>query len=227
MSILVVCPGCRKSFQVNDKFAGKTGPCPQCKTKIKVPEKTQEVQVHAPEEFATGGRSTTGKLVTKPVARAQVKLEPMMAATAGAGIVGLLVITWAAGKIGLAQNIVPCGLGLLLISPLLSFAGYTFLRDDELEPYRGRELWLRLAACSVAYSVLWGIFAFMRNSGLLTEDLFSWMVFAPPVFLLGTGAAWAALDLEFGNAFMHYTFYIFVTIVLRWVADLGWIWNPA
>ena len=68
MSIIVVCPGCRKSFKVSDKFAGKSGPCPNCKRTLEVPEKTQEVKVHAPEQFAGGGRSTTGKLVLKPVA---------------------------------------------------------------------------------------------------------------------------------------------------------------
>ena len=77
MSIIVVCPGCLKSFKVSDKFAGKTGPCPNCKRTLQVPTKEQEVKVHAPEAFAGGGKSTTGKLVTKPIARVNAKLRPV------------------------------------------------------------------------------------------------------------------------------------------------------
>ncbi len=69
MAILVVCPGCKKSFNVDDKFAGKTGPCPKCKTKITIPEKKAEVKIHAPDEFSGGGKGVTGKLVLKPIAR--------------------------------------------------------------------------------------------------------------------------------------------------------------
>ena len=56
MSIVVVCPGCRKSFKVSDKFAGKSGPCPNCKRTLQVPTKAEEVKVHAPEAFAGGGK---------------------------------------------------------------------------------------------------------------------------------------------------------------------------
>ena len=80
MSIPVICPGCHKSFKVSDKFAGKSGACPSCKTTIDVPEKGQEVKVHAPAAFAEGGRSTSGKLITKPIARKQVRLEPVTTA---------------------------------------------------------------------------------------------------------------------------------------------------
>ena len=65
MAILVVCPGCKKSFNVDDKFAGKTGPCPNCKTKITIPEKKAEVKIHAPDEFAGGGKGVTGKLAAE------------------------------------------------------------------------------------------------------------------------------------------------------------------
>ena len=60
MSIIVVCPGCLKSFKVSDKFAGKKGPCPNCKRTLQVPTKEQEVQVHAPEAFAGGGKNASG-----------------------------------------------------------------------------------------------------------------------------------------------------------------------
>ena len=80
MSIIVVCPACRKSFKVSEKFAGQTGPCPNCKKPLRVPTKEEEVKVHAPEEFAGGGKTTSGKLVTKPIARVDTKLRPVAVA---------------------------------------------------------------------------------------------------------------------------------------------------
>ena len=49
MAIDVLCPGCQKKFRVSDQFAGKKGPCPQCKTIITIPAKGPEVIIHAPE----------------------------------------------------------------------------------------------------------------------------------------------------------------------------------
>ena len=93
MAILVVCPGCKKSFNVDDKFAGKTGPCPKCKTKITIPEKQAEVKVHAPEEFSGGGRGVTGKLALKPIARNEARLKPAMMAVIGGVVVA--AVAWA------------------------------------------------------------------------------------------------------------------------------------
>ena len=39
MPISVVCPGCKARFNVSDKFAGKKGPCPKCKTVLTVPRR--------------------------------------------------------------------------------------------------------------------------------------------------------------------------------------------
>ncbi len=93
MAILVVCPGCKKSFNVDDKFAGKTGPCPKCKTKITIPEKKAEVKIHAPEEFSGGGKGVTGKLALKPIARQETRIKPLMAAVIGGAVAA--AIAWA------------------------------------------------------------------------------------------------------------------------------------
>ena len=67
MPIQVTCPKCFKRFQVSEKFAGKTGPCPNCKSQIKVPEASEEVVIHAPEDDAPKDRS--GQSVLKPLKR--------------------------------------------------------------------------------------------------------------------------------------------------------------
>jgi len=42
MPISVVCNTCNSGFTVSDKFAGKTGPCPKCKSPVKVPNPTAD-----------------------------------------------------------------------------------------------------------------------------------------------------------------------------------------
>lgn len=189
---------------------------------IQVPEKAQEVKVHTPEQFASGGRSVTGKLVTKPISRQQVKVRPRMATAIAGAAIGVVLLTWLTG--GLLQYYPVRGLGLLVLSPVLVFTAYTFLRDDELEPYRGRQLYIRSAACATTYVILWAIFAYVKDV-VRPEDLWQWFFMAPPFLVLGSLVAWVSLDLEPGSGFFHYTFYLLVTILLQRVGGLGWVWD--
>jgi hypothetical protein len=225
MSILIVCPGCKKSFQVQDKFAGKSGPCPKCKTTIQVPKKSEEVKIHTPEQFGKGGRSTTGELVLKPIARKQVRFQPVVAAGVAGAVVCLFVLTWAAGSMGLVQNLAVRALGLLALSPVLVVAAYTMLRDDELEPYRGMPLYIRSAACAAAYVVLWALYVYVRNVVAPGSEIYMWLLITAPFVVLGSLTAWMSLDLEPGNGFFHYLFYLLVTAALAWVGGLGWVWE--
>ena len=228
MSIFVVCPGCHKRFTVGDQYAGKTGPCPKCKTAIRVPKKDEEVQVHAPTKFGEGGRSVTGELLTKPIERKAIKLSPVVGvAIVGAGLLVLLV-TWVIGQAGLfQQNLITSAIGLLLVSPPLVVAGYTFLRsDDELKPHQGPALYLRAGICSLAYVGLWWAFGRVANQAL-TGELWNWFFVAPPFFFVGALVALACLDLDFGSGFFHYCFYVLLTMVLRWAAGMDWVWQIA
>ncbi|MFZ5832679.1 MAG: hypothetical protein ACOY3P_21540 [Planctomycetota bacterium] len=226
MSILVVCKGCRKSFKVSEKFAGKSGNCPNCKQLIQVPEKSAEVQVHAPEQFASGGRGKSGQLVTKPIARTNVRFEPVRAIIISAIVLAVFAAAFTGGQVQLFANPLFVMLGLAVISPPLVIAGYAFLRDDELEPYRGRELFIRAGICAIVYMLIWGLFVYALDVFPPTE-IWMWLVILPPVLLLGALASFASLDLEFGNAALHYCFYLLVTLLLRWAAGFGWIWEVA
>jgi len=225
MAILVTCPSCRSRFQVSDKFAGQTGPCPKCKSPIRVPTKDEEVKVHAPAEFASGGRTASGALATKPIARKDTKLEPVVVAALVAAVLSVLAVTWALGRSGLFEkNLVARAVGLLVVSPPLVLAGYTFLRDDELEPHRGVSLYLRVGICAVVYVVLWGSYGHVADR-VLTGELWNWAYVAPPFLLVGALAALASLDLDFGSGFFHYSFYLLATILLRWIGGMGWLWQ--
>ena len=235
MSIIVVCPGCLKSYKVSDKFAGRTNPCPNCKRTLQIPTKEEEVKVHAPEAFAGGGKSAAGKLITKPIARVNAKLKPVTTAILAATVVSVLIVTGILGRtglfdpvqVGLRNSILAAAAGLLVISPPLTIAAYEILRDDEFGPYRGKSLYLRSAACGAAYVSLWGVFALLAspNIGIITGELWRWLYVAPPFVVLGALAGMSAFDFEFGDGIFHYSFYLVATLLLRWAAGMKWIWD--
>jgi hypothetical protein len=231
MPIDIICPGCHSRFQVSEKFGGKQGPCPKCKTIINIPKATEQVKIAEPDDYG-GTKDTKGRLVLKPIEREETQLSPNAAVAIGAACVITLGIAWMIGRASQAEpepgtavqappNVSPMilGIGALLLAPALVLAGYSFLRDDELEPYRGRALWMRAALCSLAYAALWGVYAFLGDKGYLAGPQV-WLFVGPPFFVVGGAAAYAALDLEFGSAVLHYAFYLGVTILLRLVMGL-------
>jgi predicted Zn finger-like uncharacterized protein len=227
MPIAVVCPGCQTQFRVSEKYAGKKGPCPKCKAVITIPTASAvpEVKIHEPEQFASGGKDATGKLVTKPIPRPKVRFKPKLAAAAAVAVVVVLLVAWLLRAQFAA--IVPLQLaGLLAVSPPLVIAGYLFLRSDEdLQPYRGRVLWIRAAVCTAVYVALWIGFELIPRD-LLTE-YWSLAYVVPPFLIAGAVAALASLDLDFGSAFFHYCFYVLATIGLRLAAGVALEVGPA
>ncbi len=225
MAIIVVCPGCRKSYQVSDKFAGKSGPCPSCKHTLRVPMPSEQVQVHEPVEFASGGRNASGKLDLKPIPHVDAQLQPLATTLIVAASSATLLLAWAGGRLGLFHAFWASAVGLLIVSPPLAVAAYPILRNDELEPHRGQSLYLRAAICAAGYVVLWGLFSWMASRGLISGDVWVWAFVAPPFLAVGGLIAMGSLDLDYGDAVFHYGFYLLATIILRWAAGLKWIWD--
>jgi hypothetical protein len=224
VAIIVVCPGCRKSFKVNEKFAGKSGNCPGCKHPLTVPAAEQEVKVHTPEAFAGGGKGASGKLATKPIERTEVKVTPITVVVIVAGILLSFAVALIGGKAGLFNYWAAIAPALLVISPPLVWAAYSVLRNDELEPHRGTALYVRVGLCSLVYAALWGVFAYVGPM-FLTADMVTWLIVAPPFVVVGAVAAYASLDLDFSSGAMHYAFYAMVTIALRITASIPWPWQ--
>ncbi|MBP88942.1 MAG: hypothetical protein CMJ64_19875 [Planctomycetaceae bacterium] len=215
MPINVVCPGCKKRFTVSEKFAGQEGPCPKCKEKIKIPELGDEVVVHAPEDGKP--KDSKGRKISKPILREETKFSPKIAAAIAGGVVLVLV---------LANNLrddsaspIILALGALLLALPLVLGGYSFLRNDELEAYVGKELLVRALACGVAYAFLWGVYWWipwaleLENGFELRQLLF----ILPPLVMAGGFAAFASLDLDFSMGLVHYGFYVLATAALCFV----------
>jgi hypothetical protein len=219
MAIEVTCPGCKKQFKVSDQFAGKKGPCPSCKTVITIPlEKKAEVVIHAPE--TSGPTDATGRPVLKPLARKETKLSPLMigiiVGACLAALFGALGLRVAYGDESIPRFLL--ALGAILLAPPLALAGYAFLRDQELEPHRGRSMMLRVAACSAAYVVLWGLYTWIPAQLELDLEPMYLTFILPAMIAIGAFAAFASFDLDFTSAAMHYGLYLLVTIVLCMVA---------
>jgi hypothetical protein len=230
MSILVVCQSCKTRFQVNEKFAGKQGPCPKCKAVIAIPKLDEQVKIHAPEEYAGGGavaaRDAQGRAVLKPISRDKTKFQPVIFVAAAAGILIAIVVAFLMRDAALLSDPVTSmlvlGVGALLLAPPLVLAGYVALRDAESEPYRGTALWLRAGIVAAVYAALWGIAALFSTFVFVDAAPELWQLIPPTAIMIvgGTLAALATLDLEPVNAFFHYASYLAATVFLRVVMGL-------
>jgi len=225
MAIQVICPGCHKRFKVNDKFAGKKGPCPSCKVEIQIPRADEQVVIQEPDEFVSGGKSVAGRPDIKPIARRETKVKPIVIVASGVGSLAVFIVAMVMGRAGVFQdNLLLAAVALLLVSPPVAVAGYALLQNDEdLQPYRGTKLYIRAAICGVVYAVLWG--GFIYTAGIfLHGELWEWVVVVP-FFVGGAVAAFASLDLDFTSGFLHFAFFALLTVLLRWAVGLGWIWH--
>ncbi len=226
MPITVVCTGCLKRFQVSDKFAGKKGPCPNCKVIIEIPK--EQVIVHAPEEFVSGGKTVKGRAILKPLERLSTEFKLQNVLIGGAGFLAVVVLASFLGYLNPGPLILDLigTVGLFLISFPLAFFGYQFLREgDELEFIEGRNLLNRAALCGCAYSVLWVVFElFSRYLG--AESYYVWIILVPFLFL-SLIAAYGIFDFNWPRCFFHYLIFLGPVLLLRGLIGLGWIWNIA
>jgi hypothetical protein len=230
MPIDVTCANCKTRFQVSEKFAGKKGPCPKCKSIIQVPTAAEQVVIHAPEH--SGPKDSQGQAVLKPITRTETKFSRPMIIGILASIGTVLLIAFIL-RIAFKDGSLPLPLlilGGVLLAPPLSYAAYHFLRNDELAPFPRNELILRLIAPSLIYPAIWGLYWGVIAYLGFDADPGNGLVFAfaiPVVVLIGAFTANAALDLEFGPAALHYCVYLGATILLRVILGMSAYWQVA
>jgi hypothetical protein len=225
MPINVTCPGCLTKFTVADKFAGQKGPCKKCKTIIEIPKLEDQVIIHAPDHSEAGAIGVSGRHVLKTYKRRDTKFQPLVFA----GVIGivLLMVLVAVLLRGQEKPTWLLALGAVILGPPLAWAGYTFLRDAELEGYAGPNLWLRSLASGLVYALLWAVYLFIGNQWFGSEsfaqglEIWQMVVLAVPIGAMGTITAYVALDLEPGSAFFHWALYFAVTVLLRLVIGLS------
>ena len=221
MAIQVTCPGCMKRFQVSDKFAGQKGPCPNCKKEITIPDKSEEVVIHAPE--TSGPKDSKGRSVLKPIFRQETQVTPVKIAIIVGSIIcalaGALVMRFQFGT----DEVYPWWpliAGAVVLSLPLVLSGYAMLRDSEIEPHRGKDLWMRVAICAAIYAALWLLFPVAEYT-FRGYNNYSLIAAVSAMFAIGSFISLAALEFEFVMGMVHYGIYFGACILLRWLAAAG------
>lgn len=225
MAINVICPGCHKRFTVSEKFAGKRGPCPKCKGEILIPSAQDEVKIHGGEAF--GPKDKTGRATLQPIFRAEPKITLVAAFSIGAAVATVfliaLVLRFSVADKQATSFLMIMSLGAIVIAPPLALGGYAFVRNDELEPYRGQELWVRVGICAAVYAIIWGVIGIIDMYAFQGDGFSLPMVvlFVPLMAVAGAGIAHVSLDLDFFSGIMHYGLYLLVSVLLRLLVGIA------
>ncbi len=218
MPIAVTCPKCLTRFSVNEKFAGKKGPCPKCKGEITIPALEEQVVIHAPADVAP--KDSKGQSVLKPIKRKETKLSGKLIGGSVVGVIAVLGVALAS-RFAFPEG-PPIWLRLLVglaVAPPLVRLGYAISRDSELEPFFGRELWNRVAIVSVVLAATWLIYVWIAPYVLDLDFASEMGAVAAGVTLLvmlvfGSIAAMAGFDLEFFGGLVIAGAYVAVTLLL-------------
>lgn len=222
MPIQVTCPSCLSRFTVSDKFAGKKGPCPKCKKQIAVPEKTDEIVIHAPRDDAP--KDSKGQSVLKPIQRTETRVTGRAVAIT----VGTIVVMLAAAAATRLWDPVPwwwVALGAIVLAPPAIYAAYGFARDAELAPLVGSELRNRLLILSAIFPALWLIYAFVPMYVLELRQPSDMSLFVAGIMLvivagIGAFAAANALELEFSGGLAVAGLYLVGALILALIAGV-------
>jgi len=216
--ILVTCPGCLARFEVSEKYAGKKGPCPKCKKEIVVPDKQQEVVIHAPEN--SGPKDSKGVAVLKPIKRIDFTVGKLMWISVAVGVIATLGIAIGIRASGGPPSTILLVLGSILLAPPVVMFGYTFLRDGEFGGYEGKEYWVRTAICSVLFAgtwlFYWQIGYYFENKLLADIPTSQMAVFMVVMIAIGTLISLSTFELETPQAAAHYLTYFVATFLLCW-----------
>lgn len=223
MPIQVTCPHCYKRFQVSDKFAGKSGPCPACKKAIKVPELNEKVVIHAPQDDSP--KDSKGQSVLKPITAKDPELTNRMLGIAVGCVVGLFAVALGFRLTFEETPLWAQLLGAVLLAPPLTRIGYGFVHDRELAPYTGVDLRNRVLICSGLFVATWIVYAFVPAYlfDLDAAKEMSWTVAGITfcvMLLLGALASVACFELEFPAGLTHAGFYFAIVIILALVAGV-------
>lgn len=222
MSIQVTCPKCLKRFQVSDKFAGKTGPCPSCKNQIKVPDASEQVVIHAPDDGAPKDRS--GQSVLKPLQRTETDVTRKGLFMTGGAVIAAIGVAIGMRLTG-GMPMIGAVIGAVAIAPPLVWAGYGFVRDSELAPYVGGELRNRVLIASALFALLWLLYAFIPSYVLELDSpsemgFLAFGIIFSVMLVLGALISVGTFELEFTSGLAHAGLYLIATMLLALLSGM-------
>ncbi len=220
MTIRVTCSGCYKRFDVSEQFAGKEGPCPSCKKVIQIPSPKEDVVIHAPP---AGPKDSTGRPTLKPIARQETNLSGVQMTLIGVTIFGFFAGSFITrlmlnGESGFPWLLLV--LGALFVAIPTVLAGYTFLRNQELGRFVGKDLVMRVCVCAGVYALLWLLFPLMKYT-FDGYQLGAWITAVVAMIAVGGATAMLSLDLDYLIGVMHYGIYFGCCLVARLIVGIG------
>lgn len=192
MAISVVCSGCKKRFKVSDKFAGRKGPCPNCKAIIAIPTKADEVVIHDPTKGAPGSATEDRRKISEPIFFEELKVGWMdyvgLGVSLAAWIGGLIAVRLAypvpsapamsqtaraalanrsGARLPVAMPDVPwwvLAAGAIAIAVAVAILGYRFLRDRERGSLTMGQLPPRVVAVVAGLAAVWLVPLLLRTA---------------------------------------------------------------
>ena len=230
MSIHVICSGCLKRFQVAARFAGLEGPCPKCGAVISIPKTS--VKLHE-EETTQPRRDKKGRIITRPIQRFDLELDPVKAKYYALGVLAVVLLTCLLGWIPMGDTLRSAigVLGLCLIAFPLTLFGYHFLRDrDKIFFFAGAELYRRTVIVAAGYVFLWLFFEYLlAATGLASIGVGTFLacIYFIVFAILATLLAYPLLELKLRDALLHFCVFALTVIVLRFLIGLGWFWESS
>ena len=222
MSIRVTCSKCHTRFNVSEKFAGKEGPCPKCKAKIRVPMPADEVRIEAPK--TKGPTDTEGRAIVDPILRKETVLSTVQIVLLVVGMIGFLALAfgmrYAVSDWKTMLGWVVLGIGAFLMSMPLIFITYHIIRDNELQPFSGFELWKRIVICGAVFAATW--LALPAAAYAFDGQYFigSWALASVIMFAAGAVASMGSFEFDWLLGAVHYGLYFAVAIFARILAGL-------
>ena len=222
MSIRVTCNKCHARFNVSDKFAGQTGPCPKCKTPIKIPTASEKVTIAAP--ISSGPVDSTGQAIVKPIKRKETKLTTLQLILIGAGIVGFFVICIMMKSFIPEAIDVPywlLGIGAILLAVPLVYSGYGFLRDPDLESFKGQELGARIGICCGVFALTWSALPIAYWTFNNNYEVGSYVLAGTAMLVAGGVTSMFCFEFDFFIGVVHYGLYMALGLMGRFLAGIG------
>jgi len=158
MTIDVICTGCLKRFQVSDQFAGRSGPCPGCKTVISIPTLEDQVVIEEPvhKPGAPGAHTKIDGISRRAGFFQRFEIITLGSLFGTATIVAVLTRILQSEPVGVLTTTtgILFGLGLILLALASSLLGYGVLKESEVEAFDRRSTIIRSAITAAIYCLI-------------------------------------------------------------------------
>jgi len=227
MSIHVTCSNCLKRFKVALRFAGMTGPCPNCAAIISIPNDT--VKIHGQEGAETEPpKEAKQRVFSQPIQQLDIEWNLDQIKYSTLGLFGVLLLTFLLGCMPMyaVVRLLFGILGLSLIAFPLVLFGYHLLRDrEQIFAFSGMDLYRRAGIAAAGYVILWIVlesFLAVMHAGVMLSCLYL-AAFAVLAALL----AYPLLELRVWDALLHFCLFAVSVIILRFLLGLGWLWQSS